>query len=205
MAGFFSRLIAGDHNRLVQGCGSLMGIAAGLIADRHLTDGEVHYLKRWLDQNRDMAAAWPGDVLLERISAVLADGIISEGERAHLVETLQKICGGEVETPGATGSVNQIMFDERAAIRFPKHHFCITGEFVYGPRERVHATITERGGTISKGITKKVNYLVVGLRGSDEWKHGSYGTKIIKAVEYKRLGAQLSIVREDQWSASLKN
>ena len=48
-----------------------------------------------------------------------------------------------------------------------------------------------------------MNYLVVGLRGSGEWKHGSYGTKIEKAIEYKRAGLRLFIVPEDAWSKSL--
>jgi hypothetical protein len=44
----------------------------------------------------------------------------------------------------------------------------------------------------------------VGLQGSDEWKHGSYGTKIEKAMEYKRDGLRIFILREDIWSAALK-
>lgn len=42
------------------------------------------------------------------------------------------------------------------------------------------------------------------MQGSDEWKHGSYGSKIVKAVEYRRAGVPLFIVSEDRWSAALK-
>ncbi len=199
----FTRVIAYQRNQFVRGCGSLMGICSGLIADRELNDREVHYLRDWLKANEGMTAAWPGDVLFERVQEVLADGVITHGERAHLVETLEKICGGEIEDL-AKGVVNQLAFDERPLIRFPGARFCVTGDFVYGPRERVHATIEERGGVIINNINKKLNYLVVGLRGSEEWKHGSFGTKIEKAMEYKRSGVALVIAREDDWAAALK-
>ena len=151
-----------------------------------------------------MATCWPGDVIYDRVRTVLSDGVITEPERAHLVETLTALCGGQLEVPGSTGAVNQMVFDQPAAIVFGGSSFCATGEFVYGTRDRVHESITGRGGIVQKGITKKLRYLVVGLRGSDEWKHGSYGSKILKAVEYRRAGVPLFIVSEDCWSAALK-
>lgn len=44
-------------------------------------------------------------------------------------------------------------------------------------------------------MTKKLDYLVVGGLGSLEWKHGSFGTKIEKAMQHKRAGVPLFIVR----------
>jgi hypothetical protein len=87
MEGSFRRVIAADHNRFVQGCGSLMGIAAGLIADRALSNGEIQYLEKWLEQNAEMATRWPGDVIYDRVRTVLSDGVIRRTS-AHLVETL---------------------------------------------------------------------------------------------------------------------
>lgn len=199
----FARLIAADHNRLVQSCGSLLGIATGLLADKQINDAEIHFLNDWLAVNELIATQWPGDVLHERVRQVVADGLITDAERAHLVATLQEICGGTFGH-GTSTPVNQLAFDEAVRIAFPGSTFCVTGEFVYGPRERVCEEIVDRGGSILKGVTKKLNYLVVGLRGSDEWKHGSYGTKVVKAVEYKRAGIPLAIVREDSWSTALK-
>jgi NAD-dependent DNA ligase len=204
----YARIYAGYRNRLVQGCGSLMGIATGLIADRHLNDREIHWLHEWLSANADMSAAWPGDVIYQRVKSVLEDGVVSDAERLHLIETLDKICGGDfaAEETGKEerGRVNQLAFDENATIRFAGASFCVTGDFVYGPRQRVLETIVDRGGEVQKGVTKRLDYLVVGLRGSDEWKHGSFGTKIEKAIEYKRAGAKLYIIPENTWTAALR-
>lgn len=199
----YGRMIGRARNRFVRGCGNLMGMASGLIADRQLSDVEIRYLHQWLKDNEDMALVWPGDVLVERVQLVLADGVITEAERAHLVDTLERICGGEMEEPGR-GAVNQLAFDEAPLVVFSNKAFCVTGEFYYGPRERVHASIADRGGVVLKTVTKKLDYLVVGLRGSDEWKHGSFGTKIEKAIDYKRGGQPLAILREDTWTEALR-
>jgi NAD-dependent DNA ligase len=199
----YRRLIAANRNRLVQSCGSLLGLATGLLADKHLNDAEVRFLHDWLTEQADITGEWPGDVLHSRVKNVLADGIVTEEERAHLVDTLTKICGGTLEA-NVSSAVNQMAFDEAVAIQFQGSAFCVTGEFVYGPRERVCSEIATRGGEVVKGVTKKLNYLVVGLQGSEEWKHGSYGTKIVKAMEYKKNGLPIYIVREDIWTAALQ-
>jgi NAD-dependent DNA ligase len=199
----YTRIIAADQNRLVQGCGSLLGLATGLLADAELNDAEIKFLRHWLESNDELRTQWPGDIVYERVEAILADGIVTEIEREHLVGTLREICGGVVA--GATNpGPNQMAFDQEVVIQFARMNYCVTGEFVYGPREKVCEAIESRGGFLSKGITKKLNYLVVGLRGSEEWKHGSYGTKILKAVEYKRAGLPVYIVREDAWSSALR-
>lgn len=199
----YGRMIGRDRNRFVQGCGTLMGIANGLLADASLNDAEIRYLAQWMEENEALSAFWPGDVLFDRVRAVLDDGIITEPERAHLVETLNKICGGEIEEVAA-GPVNQLAFEPVPVIRFSGATFCVTGDFIFGPRDRVQETISVRGGVVLNNVTKKLNYLVVGLRGSEEWKHGSFGTKIEKAIAYKRSGVPLAIVREDHWTAALK-
>jgi hypothetical protein len=52
-------------------------------------------------------------------------------------------------------------------------------------------------------LNKKLTYLIVGGLGSPEWKHGSFGTKIEKAMQYKRQGLGIMIVHEDNWAQSL--
>lgn len=63
----FARMIGGHQNQLVQGCGSLMGIAAGVLADSQLNDAEIRFLRDWLKSNAVITTSWPGDVLYDRI------------------------------------------------------------------------------------------------------------------------------------------
>lgn len=203
MANFFTRQAAAYTNQLNQSCSELMGIAEGLIADRHLNDAEIDFLNRWLEKHDVISCEWPGDVIHARIKAVLADAVVTEDERAHLIKTLEMLLGGHLDNLAEAPKVNQLALDNVAGVTFPDVHFCLTGDFVYAPRPQCEAAIVSRGGKVSGSVTKKLNYLVIGGLGSDEWKHGSFGTKIAKAIEYKRAGAPLLIVHEDVWASSL--
>jgi hypothetical protein len=45
--------------------------------------------------------------------------------------------------------------------------------------------------------------LVVGLYATESWKHSSFGTKIIKAVDMREAGAPIAIVSEAHWATHL--
>jgi NAD-dependent DNA ligase len=176
--------------------GALLGIAQGVICDRNLTDEEIRFLNEWLAQNEEICQKWPGNILRKRIKEVLADGVVTDDERAYLVGELQRLIGGDAQTLAAATHVTELAFDELTAVQFNGMTFCLTGDFVYGPRDRCSARIEKEGGEISQSVTKKLHYLVVGSLGSPEWKHGSFGTKIERAMKYKDSGHGISIVRE---------
>jgi len=203
MTNFFARRSAAYVNEMKRSLGALLGIATGLLADRQLVNTEIRFLNDWLQANDAIAASWPGDVVHSRIKAVLEDGIITEPERDYLVKMLQQLIGGALEELAASIHVTQLAFDDVPCVEFPGVAFCLTGEFVYAPREVCAAAIEKRGGIVSEYVTKKLRYLVVGGLGSREWMHGSFGTKIEQAVRYKREGLGILIVHEDRWALSL--
>lgn len=203
MTNFFARRGAAYVNEMNRSLGALLGIAQGLLCDNILSDDEIVFLDAWLTDNDAIATAWPGDVIHARVKAVLLDGVITEGERTHLVGTLQQLVGGALEDLAKSTHVTSLAFDAVPTVSFPGSSFCFTGDFVFAPRE-VCAEATElRGGTVQKSITKALQYLVVGGLGSKEWKHGSFGTKISKAMHYKGKGLRIYIVHEDQWAQAL--
>lgn len=79
----------------------------------------------------------------------------------------------------------------------------LTGNFVYAPKSACEEAVVKRGGFVKASVSKKVRYLVVGSLGSPEWKHGSYGTKIERAMQLKRDGGLILLVKEDAWAAAL--
>lgn len=82
--------------------------------------------------------------------------------------------------------------------------FCLTGDFVYAPRRVCAEATAARGGVVKGEVSRQIDYLVVGSLGSPEWKHGSYGTKIEKAMRLKGgPGGAPAIIREDLWAAAL--
>ena len=203
MTNFFTRQSAAYANEMKRSLGALLGIAQGVLCDRKLADDEIRFLNDWLTANDAIAASWPGDIVHQRIRAVLEDGIVTEPERAHLVQTLQQLIGGTLEDLAESTHVTQLAFDDVPDVEFTGARFCLTGEFVFAPREKCEAVIEQRGGIVSRSVTKKLRYLVVGGLGSPEWKHGSFGTKIEQAIRYKRDGLPILILHEDRWASSL--
>lgn len=205
MSNHFARQAAMYRNECIRACAELAGIAEGLIADSQLNDAEIGFLKKWLDRNDAAACEWPGDVLHLRVREVLADGVVTEAERADLLKTLKLLAGGHLERLAEAPKVNQLALDSVERVSIAGSLFCLTGDFVFAPRSKCEETIVARGGQTHPSVTKKINYLVVGGLGSEEWKHGNFGTKISKAIEYKRRGCPILIVHEDVWASSLQS
>lgn len=200
---FFARQGAAFRNDLNRSLGALVGITQGLLCDGHLTDDEIRFLNNWLTQNESISLIWPGDVLHSRLRDILADGIITNDERAYLTETLQQLVGGSTDDLAEATHVTELALDRSVIVTIPDSTFCLTGDFVFATRSHCESVICNRGGIISKSVTKKTNYLVVGGLGSPEWKNGSFGTKIEKAMEYKSKGVPIHVVHEDQWANAI--
>lgn len=203
MINIYQRQAATFRNELRTSCAALIGLVQGLMADQHLNDDEIRFLGQWLSTAENVSMTWPGTVIYAQIQAVMADGVVTSEERAHLADTLQQLIGGRLDEVAEAGFVSELPIDRVEGIEVPDRNFCFTGDFVFGPRSTCEKAIEARGGQISS-VTKKLHYLVVGGLGSSEWKHGSFGTKIEKAVQYKQAGVPLLIIHEDTWAASLR-
>lgn len=201
----FARQKIALNNEVKGSCAVLLGIAQGLLSDGQLQDSEIRFLSDWLKANDALSSCWPADVLREQVEEVLRDGCITETEREHLVSTLQELVGGRLDDLAESPMVTQLAMDEGGDIRFDGRIFCLTGDFVFGPRETCEAAISRRGGQLKAGVSKKIDFVVVGGLGSKEWKHGGFGTKVERAVELQREGAKLRIVHEDAWAEALRN
>lgn len=199
----YQRRATAFTNEMRRSCGALLGIIQGILSDQQLNDQEVAFLRDWLTNNEAIATAWPGDVVLDQVQQILADGIITPEERAHLASVLQDLVGGKLDELAEATHVTTLAIDQVDGIEFLERRFCLTGDFVFGPRATCEQAIALRGGVVQAGITKKLDYVVIGGLGSPEWKHGSFGTKIEKAIEYKRSGLPIVIIHEDAWAAAL--
>lgn len=199
MSNLFARQGAGYYNDLNRSLGALIGIAQGLICDNQLNDGEISFLYKWLESNDAISNSFPGDVLYSRIQNVIADGVITDDERKYLIDTLQQLVGGTLEELADNTHITSLAIDKMNEISFDGKRFLLTGDFVFGPRQ-ICEQFTERfGGEVSKSISKKIDYVVVGGLGSKEWKYGSFGTKIEHAIQLKREGSSILIIHEDCW------
>jgi NAD-dependent DNA ligase len=188
---------------LKQSLGELLGLARGLMADQELTDSEIHFLHEWLEDRHSITSSFPGNVIHERIKEVLEDGVVTEEERSHLVETLNMLIEDRLEDLADQVDLTELWFDDVGLIDFSKTRFCLTGNFVYGPSDVCKVAIEQRGGTVAPSVSDEAQYLVVGGLGLDEWRTGGLGAEIESAMRLRAKGKSVKIIPEDSWVAYL--
>ena len=188
---------------LKQSLGELLGLARGLMADQELTDSEIHFLNEWLDERHSMTSSFPGNVIHERIKEVLDDGVVTEEERSHMVDTLNMLIEDRLEDLAEQVDLTELWFDDVGLIDFNKARFCLTGNFVYGPEDVCKTAIEQRGGIVTPSVGDESHFLVVGGLGVDEWRSGGLGAEIESAMKLRATGKSVKIIPEDSWVAYL--
>ena len=103
---------------LKQSLGELLGLARGLLADEELTNEEIDFLNEWLESRHTMTASFPGNVIHARIKEVLEDGVVTEEERSHLVDTLNMLIEDRLDDLAEQVDITELWFDEIGLIDF---------------------------------------------------------------------------------------
>jgi NAD-dependent DNA ligase len=199
----FKRAASSISPEAQQASKNLLDIIAAIIADKNLPDLEIEFINNWIKKSPISSTTWPGNILVERLNKILADGKVDEDERSNLLSILSEMINGTLKKVSDVVSEKPLPLDEIDAIDFLGHTFCLTGNFLLGLKDVCELKIKNRGGLVSSSITKKLDYLVIGSLGSDQWKHGNYGTKVQKAMEYKLDGIPIKIIHEETLSKFL--
>lgn len=188
----------------------LEGIFQGVLSDGVLHDDEVHAIEKWLQQRNHLKGHFVYDRIIKLVEDVLEDGVVSEDERKSLVQFMlefapigrqaQQKLQAEIDGENQTESPNTIF--SKPVIDFKEHVFCLSGDFdCFETKSEVEDRIQSLGGEISPRVTMKVNYLVVGGRGSAAWKFKKYGGKIEKALGYQAKDIAIEVI-EESWLVS---
>ena len=188
--------------RVKRSLDELMGLCKGIAADGKIVQEEAEFLLRWMRANAEISGEWPADRLLSRVGNMLCDGVLDEAEQKELLELIHSIYGldGHGKVPVQNLSTTLPLDDPLPDIIFPERVFLFTGKFAFGPRASCIEVTTILGGVPAKGVSKKLDYLVVGIEASRDWKHTNFGNKILKAQEYRdQKSVPLSIVPEKHW------
>ncbi|RMQ46247.1 putative protein-dependent DNA ligase [Pseudomonas cichorii] len=183
---------------------ALLGISAGLCADGTINQAEAVFLKEWIEANLTHLDDPVVNLLYRRLDNMLSDGILDAEESLELFSLLKQFGGGQklassnFTTPGTLPLNNPL-----PALYWDDRTFMFTGTMAYGPRKHCEELVVERGGLIGGSVSRKINFLVIGSIGNDQWLHSSYGLKIKKAVELRESGVPIAIISEEHWQQAL--
>lgn len=195
---------AAQQRALTKATQTLLGLCIGIIADGRLHDREVLFLSTWLSEHPEVSEFWPGSEITRRVREILADGTITQNERDQLLMVLEQITQTAfAETGAAQPDGPALPIDDDPSIFFRHMTFCFTGDFIFGTRAACERAVLSLGAMPLDGVTKKLDYLVIGSLISPQWFNTTYGRKIEKARAYKDQGVEITIVSERQWTAAL--
>jgi len=131
---------------------------------------------------------------------------MQSNDATEILSLLRNTVGSAVipdtHDPSAQPST-RLPVNNNSPVTFKGKYFCFTGTFQSGTRSWCQAQIEQRGGICLSGITKKLNYLVVGVTGNENWLHSTHGRKIEKAIAYQESGCELAILSEEHWYSHL--
>ena len=187
--------------RIDRSIDELIGLCKGVLADGKINQDEAIFLQKWIEANSEIIETWPANRIYERISNVLADGILDQEEADELFKLLSQFTGDIPlqEEYGRMATALPIDLPP-PRIEFPKRKFCLTGTFCLGKRKECKQIIQDLGGLVKSSVTMDLDYLIIGVLGTYDWIHSTYGRKIEKAVKYKKeKGCPIMIVNEDHW------
>ncbi|WP_297809475.1 BRCT domain-containing protein [uncultured Methylophaga sp.] len=177
---------------------TLIGLSKGITADGKVDQAEAEFLQSWLVQNYHTDNPIIMN-LLDKVTVMLEDGILDPDESTELLSILRLISGEETEIGEVAKPSALPVCSPAPSIAFEDSLFLFTGTFAYGTRKECQQAIESLGGLNAKGVTKNLNYLVLGTYVTDSWAHESFGRKIEKAMAYRDSGVPLSIITEEHW------
>lgn len=183
---------------------TLIGLSKGVAADGNVNQAEAEFLMTWLIQNRQSSDNPIIINLLQKISAMLEDGVLDMDESEELLGILRKISGESAEIGELAKTASLPVNEPLPEIIFEGGSFLFTGTCAFGTRKQCHEATQALGGAIAKGVNKNLNYLVLGTYVTDSWAHETFGRKIEKAIEYRDSGVPIAILTEEHWALSGK-
>lgn len=178
----------------------LIGLARGLCADGVLNDSEIEFLERWLVINADVTGQPLVTQLYQRVSTILSDGFVDEDERREIFDTLNAFSDTTFELGEVLKPTTLPLCSPPPDVTFAGRRFCFTGTFNFGRRNECQRAVEDHGG-FAGNLTRETDYLVIGAYVTDLWRHSSFGSKIVKAVEMRdHKDVPISIVAEQHWA-----
>lgn len=185
----------------------LQGIIFGVLSDGVITVEEMRAIRKWIDANRDIASIFPVSEIETQIYKVLQDGKIDKEEHKEMLLFFESIVPQGFIDNSSAEIIDKVsgLCAIDPEILFKSKGFCITGEFKAGPRSQIENEIKSRGGIIKSGVSRKVDYLVVGSDGSESWAFNCYGLKVQRAMDIRKAGHPIVIVHEFDFNDALQS
>ncbi|MCY3803471.1 MAG: hypothetical protein OXG06_03575 [Gammaproteobacteria bacterium] len=182
---------------------TLQGICKGMLADGVVNQEEGEYLLNWMRVNDADSIEHPLVTrLFDQLETVLADGILDSSESKNLFESLVALAG-EISV-GGEPMKSAKDFDD-LPVEFEGRSFEFTGEFMPEGQRGIYKEEVHARGGVNASITRKLDYLVVAVYASKQWKTQAYGGKIEKAIKSREKYGKPAVISEAHFVEALES
>jgi len=184
----------------------LKGTLGGIAVDGVVNSSEIEALDHWVACHRRLRGYWPFDEVDALLQGVLADGVVSPAEHRVLLSFCSEFVSYAAESHTQAVPPEQLMSSVICAadphIVFTYKELCFAGAFRRGTVSELTALVRQLGGSVADQISSMVSYLVIGGSANVCWALSGIGRKVEEALELRRAGVPLQIVKEaDFWDA----
>ncbi|MBR1862889.1 MAG: 3'-5' exoribonuclease [Ruminococcus sp.] len=153
-------------------------LLVGIASKGELTQSDTKKVRAWLKSNPDCIEDYPVYEIAELFKP--------RAELENAVGRIEACC--------------MPLFQENGApIDLSNKNIVLTGEFKCGSPAEITLELERQGAKVSKNVTKKTNYLIVGSCLSPDWSFRHYGQKFKYAKELQRQGQDIRVISEIQY------
>ncbi|MDP3610190.1 MAG: BRCT domain-containing protein [Methylophilus sp.] len=205
------KLVSGQYyDEVTAGLQVLHGVLGGIASDGQITEAELKGLSDWLDNHEFLKTCWPYDEVASLIMTVLRDGRIDESEHKMLKDFFSEF----VSIMDNNTITSPVMSKEQTIIGvcavcpeivFEGSSFYLTGISRKYTKDEFKELISKLGGKPTSGVSQKLNYLIIGSEGNSSWAYACYGRKVEAAVNYRKQGAKILIVHENDFHDAVED
>ncbi|HCF61350.1 MAG TPA: hypothetical protein DFS52_25560 [Myxococcales bacterium] len=182
----------------------LAGAIRGLLADGVVTPEETESFRDWLRDYERFRRLWAFDEVWRNLPAAVNEtDPLYNGLLVASLKSVVDLLDDRTPKTSASAGDDTFHFDSPADIRFAGRSFCFSGEFGRFSRHSLPDLVLGLGGVAKSGVSRKLDYLVVGSLGSEAWAYSGYGTKVAAVLKNRAAGAATMIVCEEDFAAAL--
>ena len=174
------------------------GICMGIVSDGSINTSEAEFMLNWLTPRIHSINDPMISKVYDTLEKIEKEGFTEQNE-SLLIEVVMAYTGGQSTTPDSQLPTTIPLCQPAPELNIPGKTFCFTGTFDYGTRQQCQKAITDNGGSVAKDVTTSVDFVIIGNNITPEWKHQSYGKKILKAMQYRDKYGTPAIASENHW------
>lgn len=174
----------------IQSLYELMALLQQLGINKTMSGQAVIKVNKWLKENEQFGGQYPFNLLLTKLESVLESNQIEPIVAEELWYDIKNFFKPALDQGNMVAVKDKVI--------------CLTGNFSFGQRQQLEKFIVLKQGIISNSVTKKVDYLVLGSKGSSGYKYGKYGAKTNKALMMQSQGHKIELISEARLMEVLK-